>query len=411
MAEPIRPEDIQSPPWQPGTRLVAGVLIVLSGFLLLYLLRSLVVGFTVAFLIAYMLHPVLNWVTARTKIPRGLAAFLILLIFLLIILGATTGLGLTLSERIVDLANYLTTIAEQLPAQIQSLADFSLKIGPWTLDLGSEGISPLLSNLASSLSPLLAQAGTLLGSVALAAASAITSFLLIMVISFYLLKDFDRIRPALVRLAPPVYREDVAFLLGETNRVWRAFLRGQVLLGVVIGVLSGASMFIIGLDFPIIIGVISGFLELIPMFGPVISAIIAVLVGMFQASNPFGVTPLAYALIIVAIFTVIQQVENTVLVPRILGENLNLPPLVVFMAILAGGVLAGFFGVLLASPTVATSRLYLSYVYNKVADLEGRPSPAVEMRPPSSRLERLRASTTSFVGRLRSGRIRVEEDD
>jgi len=390
---------------------VAGVLIVLSGFLLLYLLRSLVVGFTVAFLIAYMLHPVLNWVTARTKIPRGLAAFLILLIFLLIILGATTGLGLTLSERIVDLANYLTTIAEQLPAQIQSLADFSLKIGPWTLDLGSEGISPLLSNLASSLSPLLAQAGTLLGSVALAAASAITSFLLIMVISFYLLKDFDRIRPALVRLAPPVYREDVAFLLGETNRVWRAFLRGQVLLGVVIGVLSGASMFIIGLDFPIIIGVISGFLELIPMFGPVISAIIAVLVGMFQASNPFGVTPLAYALIIVAIFTVIQQVENTVLVPRILGENLNLPPLVVFMAILAGGVLAGFFGVLLASPTVATSRLYLSYVYNKVADLEGRPSPAVEMRPPSSRLERLRASTTSFVGRLRSGRIRVEEDD
>jgi hypothetical protein len=81
------------------------------------------------------------------------------------------------------------------------------------------------------------------------------------------------------------------------------------------------------------------------------------------------------------------------------------------MAILAGGALAGFFGVLLASPTVATSRLYLSYVYNKVADLEGRPSPAVEMRPPSSRLERLRASTTSFVSRLRSGRIRAEEDD
>ncbi|MFN2273756.1 MAG: AI-2E family transporter [Anaerolineales bacterium] len=411
MAEPIRPEDIQSPPWRTGTRLVAGVLIVLFGILLLYLLRSLLAMFTLAFLIAYMLHPILNWVTERTKIPRGLSAFLILLIFLLVILGATTGLSLSLSERVVDLANYLTNIAEQLPTQIQNLSTFTLKIGPWTLDLGSESISPLLSNLASSLSPLITQAGTLLGSVALAAASAISSFLLILVIAFYLLKDFDRIRPALIRLAPPVYRNDVAFLLTETNRVWRAFLRGQVLLGVVIGVLSGGSMFIIGLDFPLIIGVISGLLELVPMFGPVISAVIAALVGLFQTGNPFGVTPLAYGLIIVAIFTVIQQVENTILVPRILGENLNLPPLAVFVAVLAGGTLGGFLGILLASPTLATLRLYLGYVYNKVADLEGKPSPVVEMRPASNRLERLRASTTSFLDRLRQGGDRGDEDE
>jgi predicted PurR-regulated permease PerM len=175
--------------------------------------------------------------------------------------------------------------------------------------------------------------------------------------------------------------------------------------------MSGGSMFIIGLDFPIIIGLISGVLELVPMFGPVISAIIAVLVGLFQPMNPFGVTPLVYGMIIAAIFLVIQQLENTILVPRILGENLNLPPLVVFMAVLAGGALAGFFGILLASPTVATLRLYLSYVYNKVADLEGRPSPVVEMRPPSSRLERLRASTSSFVNRLRNSRSRDGADE
>jgi predicted PurR-regulated permease PerM len=411
MAEPIRPEDIQSPPWKSGTRLVAGVLIVLFGLLLLYQLRSLVVGFTIAFLFAYMFYPLLIWVTSRSKLPRGLTAFLILLLFLLLILGATTGLGLTLSQRVVDLATYLSNLAEQLPSQIQSLVNFKLSIGPWTFDLGSQGISPLLNNLASSLSPLLAQAGALLGNVAIAAASAVSSFLLILVVTFYLLKDFDHIRPAVEKLAPPVYRQDVSFLLGETNRVWRAFLRGQVLLGVVIGVMSGGSMFIIGLDFPIIIGLISGVLELVPMFGPVISAIIAVLVGLFQPMNPFGVTPLVYGLIIAAIFLVIQQLENTILVPRILGENLNLPPLVVFMAVIAGGALAGFFGILLASPTVATLRLYLSYVYNKVADLEGRPSPVVEMRPPSSRLERLRASTSSFVNRLRNSRSRDGADE
>ncbi|MEJ2013138.1 MAG: AI-2E family transporter [Anaerolineales bacterium] len=411
MADSIRPENIQSPPWRPGTRLVAGVLIVLFGLLLLYLLRGLVILFTLAFLIAYMLHPILKWIDQRTKIPHGLAAFLILLIFLLLILGVTTGLGLTLSERVIDLANYLTNLAELLPSQIQNLANLQFELGPWKFDLASESMSSLLNDLASSLSPLLAQAGTFLGSVALAAASAVSNFLLILVISFYLLKDFDRIKPALVGLAPPVYREDLAFLLGETNRIWRAFLRGQVLLGVIVGVLSGGSMAIIGLDFPIIIGVISGFLELVPMFGPVISAVIAILVGLFQVSNPFGVTPLVYGLIIAAIFTVIQQVENTVLVPRILGENLNLPPLVVFIAVLAGGVLAGFFGILLASPTVATLRLYLSYIYNKVADLNAKPAPVVEMRQPTSRLDRLRASTTSFLGRLRESRFEGENDE
>ncbi len=124
------------------------------------------------------------------------------------------------------------------------------------------------------------------------------------------------------------------------------------------------------------------------MFGPVISALVAVLVALFQPSNPFMLAPFAYALLIVAIFTVIQQIENTVLVPRILGESLNLRPLIVFMAVLAGGALAGIFGILLASPFVATLRLYLSYVYSKVVDMPAKPAPALERRVQSSRLSR-----------------------
>jgi len=401
MSDPVQPTDLQSPPWQPGTRLLVGVLVVLFGLLILYLLRSLVVSFTIAFLIAYMLHPSVNLILRKTGMRRGLAALLVMLAFVLIVIGITTGLGFTFSQRVITLAQYLASIAEQLPSQIANLANLKLELGPWMLDFSTINLGPTLNSLASSLSPLLSQAGTVLGSVALAAASAVTGFLLIMVISFYLLIDFNLIRPTLLSLAPSAYQEDANFLLTETNHIWRAFLRGQVFLGGVIGVIVAISMLIVGLDFPIVLGLIAGLLELVPMFGPVISALVAVLVALFQPSNPFMLTPFAYALLIVAIFTIIQQVENTVLVPRIMGESLNLRPLVVFMAVLAGGALAGIFGILLASPFVATMRLYLSYVYSKVVDKPGRPSPALEPRVGRGRFHQARTSLSSLARRLR----------
>jgi predicted PurR-regulated permease PerM len=223
----------------------------------------------------------------------------------------------------------------------------------------------------------------------------------VMVISFYLLMDFNLIRPTLLSLAPLPYRDDANFLLNETNHIWRAFLRGQVFLGIVIGVIVSAAMLIVGLDFPIVLGLIAGLLELVPMFGPVISALVAVLVALFQPFNPFMLTPFAYALLIVAIFTIIQQLENTILVPRIMGESLNLRPLVVFMAVLAGGALAGIVGILLASPFVATLRLYLSYIYSKVVDKPGRPAPALEPRVRRGRFLQARTSLSSLARRLR----------
>ncbi|TFH40908.1 MAG: AI-2E family transporter, partial [Lysobacterales bacterium] len=270
MADPVQSTDIQSPPWQPGTRLLVGVLVVLFGLLVLYLLRSLVVSFTIAFLIAYMLHPSVNLILRKTAMRRGLAAVLVMLVFVLIVLGTTTGLGFTFSQRIITLAQYLVSIAELLPSQIANLADLKLELGPWMLDFSTINLGPTLNSFASSLSPVLSQAGTLLGSAALAAASAITGFILIMVISFYLLMDFNLIRPTLLSFAPLPYREDVNSLLNETNHIWRAFLRGQVFLGIVIGVIVAIAMLIVGLDFPIVLGLIAGLLELVPMFGPVI---------------------------------------------------------------------------------------------------------------------------------------------
>ena len=376
MTEPVSPDDISSPPWQPGTRLVVGVLVTLIVIILLYVLRSLVLSVTIAFLIAYMLDPVVSWLAEKARFPRGLATLLVILLFIAALVGATTGIGYAFSQRVIDLANLFTNITDQIPSQLDQIGQLQFSIGPWDFDLSGVSIEPLISNLASSISPLLTQAGSVFGSVAIAAASVITNFFLDMVITFYLLLDFKKLKPAFMRLVPEHYQEDFNMLLEEGNRIWRAFLRGYVILALIIGVAVFISMSIAGLDFPLVMGLIGGLLEMVPMFGPIISAIIGGLIALVQPTNPWGLTPLVFSLVILGILTLIQQVENTVLVPRIMGESLNLHPLAVFLAIIAGGALAGFFGILLASPILATLRLVFGYIYSKVVDVDTRPPPS-----------------------------------
>lgn len=402
MTHQIDPEKIESPPWQPGTRLIAGSMIVLFLIVILYFLRSLILPILLAFIIAYILYPLATWLTEKTRIPRSISAFIVLLVFLLIILGLTTGLGFAFSDRVVNLAVYLAEIAQELPAQIEQLSELQFSIGPYQIDLGQSNLTPIISNIVSSLSPLLAEAGSLISSVALAAASAVTTFLLILVICYYLIVDFHKINPSLIRLAPPAYREDIKFLLDQADRIWRAFLRGQLILGIVIGVTVAVLMIVVGLDFPLVMGLIAGLMELVPMIGPFISAVIAALLALFQPANVWGFTPLAFATVIIAIFVVIQQIENTVLVPRVIGESLDLPPLYVFLAVIAGGILGGFVGILLAAPILATLRLVLGYIYYKVVNLEERPVAALEPRPPSPRLTQLRNRLADWLSRRAS---------
>lgn len=402
MSEQPDRNQTNSPPWQAGTRLIAGVLILLFLLFLLFQLRSLIIPVLLAFVLAYVLFPLAVGLTKKTRIPRGISAFIILLVFLLVILGMTTGLGFAFSDRAVSLAGYLAEIAQRLPEQIEQLSDLRFTIGSFELDLGRSNLTALLTDVVGSLSPLLAEAGSLISSVALAAASAVSTSALILVISYYLMVDFDKFGPALVRLVPPVYQEDVRYLLEEINCIWRAFLRGQLILGIVIGVSVAVLMIAIGLDFPLVMGLIAGLMELVPMVGPLISMVIAALLALFQPVNIWGLSPLAFSAVIIAIFIVIQQIENTILVPRVIGENLNLPPLLVFLAVLAGGVVGGLVGILLAAPILATLRLILGYIYFKVVDLEERPGPALEVRLPSQRLARMRRRLKDWWQKVRA---------
>ena len=375
--------DPKSPPWQPGTRLVAGVVLLIFFSWLLFSLRQLATPVILALFLAYLLHPLVTQLVEWTRMPRWLSVLIFYILLLVMMMGATTGLGLAISQQLTGLVEDLVTLSNQLPAQLEELQTEVIKVGPWSIDLSRVNLAPITEQLSSAIQPLLLGTGNVLGSILEVTASVVGVFLLVLVIGFYLLLDFNKLKGAFMGLVPENYVEDVEALIEDTGNVWQAFLRGQLILGVVVGSIVGIVLTIIGVRFALGLALIAGLLEFVPIFGPVISGIIAGLVAFFQDGNWIGLAPWAYTLLVLIIFTVIQQIENNILVPRIIGHSLNLNPLIVLVAALAGSILWGVLGVLLAAPIVATLRIWLGYSYRKIVGLGTIPEPVLV--PPTRR--------------------------
>jgi predicted PurR-regulated permease PerM len=372
--------EITSPPWQTGTRLLFAVCLILLASALLLHLSQLLGPFVLAMLFAYLLHPVVHRTEKALKVSRTVAVILVYGLILLTLAGATTWIGLSVTQQIIGLVQDLTSLSAELPAQLQAFSQSTLHFGRWALDLSQVNLNPLVNSLVSTFQPLLSQTGSLLATAVGATASTVGFLVLILVMSYYLARDFGTLDARLLDLIPILYREDFHKLLGETGRVWQAFLRGQVILALAMGLSSWAVFAILGLRFSLGLGLIAGLMEFVPLFGPIIAGLLAVLVALFQPGNWWGLSPLVYALVVLGGAVVLQQLENNILVPRIIGHSLNLHPLIVLLAALAGGILAGVLGILLAAPTVASLRMWLGYVYRKTVGLDSWPNPVIDER-------------------------------
>jgi predicted PurR-regulated permease PerM len=126
---------------------------------------------------------------------------------------------------------------------------------------------------------------------------------------------------------------------------------------------------ILGVNNALALGILAGILEFLPVVGPLLSAVAAVLVALFQGTNSWGLSPLVFAGVVLAAMILIQQIENYLLVPRIVGDSLELHPLVVMISVLMGTSLAGLLGAVLAAPVVATIKLLGTYLWRKLLDL------------------------------------------
>lgn len=356
--------------WDAGTKRLVGTILFVLLALVLYRFRAVLPPLILAFLIAFILDPVVDFLQARVRISRtGATALVFLALLALIALAPVIAV-----PPIVRAVTSLNLDFARIAAQLDRFFAQPVRVLEWQIDLREvyrqfqAGLRDFLTAVAS-------------GTVTFVMGFVSTLFwvLFILLAAFYLTRDADRIVAWLDGLPPEPFRSDFVRLRRAITDVWNAFLRGQLLLGIFIAVITTVVNTVIGLPNAPALGLLAGVLEFIPNIGPTIAAIPAILIALFQGSYWLPLSNFWFAVLVAGLYILIQQVEANLLIPRIMGRSLNLHPLVVLVAVILGGSLAGILGVLIAAPTVATLRVLGEYIYRRMTDQE--PFPPAPARP------------------------------
>lgn len=316
----------------------------------LWLIAPVLTPFVVAAVLAYALTPLVNWLddAAGGRVPRLLAVVVVELLFVFVV-------GAVLLLMVPILAKELPQMREQLPMVLESLGA-SLK--PWlaqwgihlNLDLASVKVfvvKHLNANVENTVGGVLASL-RLGGSVAF---FVIGNAILIPVALFYLLMDWDRLVGLVRELIPPRLRGATDSFLDEADAVLGQYLRGQLLVMVLMALFYSTGLSLFGLDLAVPIGVFTGLAMFVPYVGFGVGLVLAAFAGLLEFSSTVGVA--RAAIMIAVVYGGGQIVEGFFLTPRLVGKRIGLHPLAVIFALLAFGQLWGFVGVLIALPVSA----------------------------------------------------------
>lgn len=411
--------------WSKTTKHIVGVGLALFGLYVLYLSRPVLPVLIIAALLSFLLMPVVGFFHHRLRIPRGLAILFSLLLMLLLILLSP----LVFIPPIIDGFNFLAKVDYQI--LIESVLDWmkttllSMKsTGPQFLglqfDLDSiiDPALELLRDTEADISPTLPSFGSLIDSlrsaviftygVATNVAGTVFAGVLALIITLlsiiYFSLDAHKFANWFLNVVPEPHRPEIAKLAARLVKTWRAYFRGQLNLMIIIGVITWIGNTAIGLPGSFPLAVIAGVMELIPNLGPFLAAVPAVIVALLQGSTYLGISNFTFALIVIGLYILIQQIENTFVVPRVLGDAVDLHPLVVLVGVVVGANVAGILGALLAAPVIASVREIVSYLYAKMLGEDPYPpQPEEPDRVKSSWLENsklLYAKGRQIVGRM-----------
>jgi predicted PurR-regulated permease PerM len=373
--------DSQSPLWNRSTKIIVVVsgLILIAGFALRF--QVLLLQIAAAGIIAYVVTPVIDLLSRRTPLSRNVS---ILVVYSVVVILLVLGLILLSSGLINQIANLIDTAPEFIDRLINRLSTTpEIRLGPYTLEIATYweafGQDLLEEQLLDSIGSIANRSGRTVLSVLGSTLEVATIILFTTIISIYMAVEVPKLGGYVERAAQqPGYQADARRINREFSRIWRAYLRGQITLGIIIFLAVWLSLSLLGVQNAFGLGVLSGVLEFLPFIGPLIGTGAAAISALLQPSNYLGVDPWVFALIVIGAMFLIQQIENNVLVPRIVGGALDLNPLIVIIGVFIGASLAGLVGAVLAAPLLATTKLLGTYAWRKLFDLPPFPEPEIK---------------------------------
>lgn len=315
--------------------IIAGTVVAVIAWTVVERFLHIIILLLASFLLAYLLGPLVDRIE-RARLPRVMG---VLLVYLVIIGALAFGVVLLIGPLRTQLEDLLKT----LPTLVESKAGAPSGIDRFFQEnhvpLDVESIrNRLVAYVSGAGTSLLGGTLTIVGGLV----TFVTDLFLILAITFYLLLDGRNMHSRMVSLLPSTARERWFFIEATLNRVLGGYIRGQILVALTVGVAAGAGSALLGVQYPLVIGLLAFLFEFIPLVGPVLGMVPAVIIALFQSP---GLT-----LWVIVYFIVLQQAESNIIVPRVSGHAVGLHPLAVLLALLAGVELGGLGGALLAVP-------------------------------------------------------------
>lgn len=391
--------------WKTPTKYIVAIGIVIFGIYVINLSSSVIPLLIVAALLAVIVRPAISWAHQRLGMRYTWAVSLVYLLLICLV----PLLFILLIPALINAVNYIidldyALIIQRFVVWIQRtlVGIKSLSMPTQALDMYIDQtvdmllndlqnavpntsptpptMSSIVQSLGAALTTTFGAAANLIGNVFSTVLLVIYIFLAAMYMNLSGRSYYD----AFVAAVPDAYRPEIVHLLARLGRTWNSFFRGQLMLMLIIGLITWIGLSLLGIPGALSLGIVAGLLEIIPNLGPIVATIPAVIVALLQGSSYLPLEPWVVALIVLVFYLFVQQLENSFVVPRVLGDAVGLSELAVMTGVLIGATVWGILGALLATPVIASVAEILRYAYAKINDAP--PFPPEPVVPPSAPL-------------------------
>lgn len=312
-------------------------------FYLLYLLRSVLMPFVAGILLAYLLDPAVEKLQ-KLKISRTWATLLVCILAILIIVPALVLLGGMIENQVSLLLQatpkYLRLIMTKIRPTLESLAERFP-------DLKNSGLENMVKGNIGNGLKFVGTVLTKLLSNSFALINLVSLILIMPIVTFYMLRDWGTFVKKFEELLPKKSKKRILDVMQEINKIIAGFIRGQISVCLALGIFYSIGLKLVGLELGLLVGFIAGIISFIPYVGSITGFILGVVLAFAQYGD------VTHVLYVVGVFMAGQFLEGNFLTPKLVGESVGLHPVWVMFALLAGGVLLGFLGLMLAVPLAA----------------------------------------------------------
>jgi len=371
-----------SPKWSSTTKLVFALTFVAVAAAFIVRFQFIITPLLIALILAYLFYPLASFLQRKVHFSWNAAVAVIFLLAFVLLLSLLTLSGVGLVQQVQSVITVVQDGLKSIPDLITNISGHVYEFGPIKLDTRSLDLTEFSQQVLGMVQPLLSRTGVILSAVASRTVNFLGWTLFVLLVAYFVLAESGGLRDRILTVNIPGYNQDLERLGRELGRTWNAFLRGQIIIFLLAVIVYTILLSLLGIRYAIGLAFLAGLARFVPYVGPAINWIALVLVAYFQDYKLWGLDPFYYALLVLALALLIDQIFDNLVSPRVLSQALKVHPAAVLIAAIVAANLLGILGVVIAAPILATFTLLWNYSMRKMLDLNPWPEKEIRQPPP-----------------------------